>query len=269
MDPYLECRQLWTGVHPKLIVYLAEQLQPLLAPRYVASIEERVYVEAPARQFVPDLRIHRTTVPSALPRAASTALLDEPIVVEVPVEESRERYIEILDRQSDLRIVTVIEIVSPSNKHSGAARKSYLQKQSEILSSDSHLVEIDLLRTGQHVLAVPEWRARQEGVYDYLVSVNRAHESRTFYELYLRSVREPLPSVRIALSEGDPDVLLDLQAAFRRAWESGGYALRIDYRVPCIPPLSLEDQAWANALIAAATADDAPRTAAGSSEPVD
>lgn len=43
MDPYLERPQLWTGVHSRLIVYLADQLEPLLRPRYVSAVEERVY----------------------------------------------------------------------------------------------------------------------------------------------------------------------------------------------------------------------------------
>ena len=40
--------------------------------------------------------------------------------------------------------------------------------------STAHLVEIDLLRTGPHVVAVPEWAARAHGPYDYLVCVNQA-----------------------------------------------------------------------------------------------
>jgi len=33
MDPYLENPQLWPGVHTRLIVYLADQLQLLLPAR--------------------------------------------------------------------------------------------------------------------------------------------------------------------------------------------------------------------------------------------
>ncbi len=42
MDPYLEHPVLWPGVHNTLIVYFAEQLAPLLRPRYAASVEQRV-----------------------------------------------------------------------------------------------------------------------------------------------------------------------------------------------------------------------------------
>ncbi len=249
MDPYLEHPQLWSGVHSSLIVYFRDQLQPLLLPRYVASIEEQVYVEGSDRDVIPDLRVERTSVESAAPRRAASLVLDEPIVVEVPIVQIRERYIEILDRQSNLSVVTVIEVVGPSNKIAGPGRDSYLQKQHETLSSATHLVEIDLLRKGKRALAVPESRARLEGEFDYLISVNRADEPRTRFELYLRKLREPLGSIRIPLADGDPDVKLNLQNAIDRAWESGGYPLRVNYAAPCIPSLSPADEAWVDQLV--------------------
>lgn len=57
MDPYLEHPQYWSGAHSSLIFLMLEQLQPLLLPQYVASIEERGYVEGADRNVVPDLRI--------------------------------------------------------------------------------------------------------------------------------------------------------------------------------------------------------------------
>ena len=37
MDPYLESAELWSSVHSRLIVHIADSLQPLLRPRYNAS----------------------------------------------------------------------------------------------------------------------------------------------------------------------------------------------------------------------------------------
>jgi hypothetical protein len=42
MNPYLEDRALWNDFHARLAVYISNQLQPQLRPRYVASVEERV-----------------------------------------------------------------------------------------------------------------------------------------------------------------------------------------------------------------------------------
>lgn len=86
MDPYLEDPQLWPGVHNGLIVYISELLQPVLLPRYVATIEERVFVECRGRSRMP-----RASGPSA-----AVAEIDGPIVVEVPDLEIHESYIRIV-----------------------------------------------------------------------------------------------------------------------------------------------------------------------------
>jgi hypothetical protein len=46
----LEDPQIWSGVLARFIVYLCDQLQPMLRPRYIASVDERVFVEGPDRQ---------------------------------------------------------------------------------------------------------------------------------------------------------------------------------------------------------------------------
>jgi hypothetical protein len=154
-----------------------------------------------------------------------------------------------LDRQSGKNVVTVIEVVSPTNKYAGPGRDSYQTKQREVMSSTAHLVEIDLLRTGPHVLTVPEWAARGRGPYDYLVSVNRAAGVRGRYEIYRRTLRNRLPKIHIPLAEGDPDVILDLQAVLSQTYDAGSYADLLTYDAPCRPALSPDDQAWANEVI--------------------
>ena len=120
--------------------------------------------------------------------------------------------------------------------------------------STAHLVEIDLLRTGPHVLAVPEEVAHQYGPYDYLVCVNLALGAREGFQLYPRRLRDRLPRIRLPLMTPDPDVVLDLQAVLARTYEAGGYMERLDYTAPCVPPLSPEDQRWADDLICEALA---------------
>ena len=250
MDPYLEDPDLWPGVHSSLIVYIRDRLQPGLRPRYVAAIEERVYVEGRDRHTRPDVSVRKVR-PGRGEGGMATAVVeaDAPTVVRARLEPIHESFVAILDLRDGHRVVTVIEVVSPTNKYAGVGRNSYLAKQGEILAGDVHLVEIDLLRQGPHVLAVPGELAREEGPYDYLTCVNRAGEFREAFELYTRRLRDRLPRVRIPLADDDPDVALDIQAVLSHAYETGGFRDRIDYARPCKPPLSPEDQAWADALV--------------------
>ena len=84
----------------------------------------------------------------------------EPLVVHVTHDERREPFVEIyLGRGSERRLVTCIELLSLSNKTPGEhGRDLYLRKQGEILYGKVHLVEIDLLRGGEHTTAVPRDR---------------------------------------------------------------------------------------------------------------
>ena len=125
-----------------------------MRPRYIASTGERVYVEGPVdRPIQPDVWLRRAGQEGGGLAVADATVTDEPALIDVPGTEVHEPYIEILDRESGMRVVTVIELVSPSNKYAGTGRDAYVTKQQEVRSSTTHLVEIDLLRYGPHVLA--------------------------------------------------------------------------------------------------------------------
>lgn len=118
MDPYLEQRALWEGVHARLIVAMANQLQPRLDPRYIASVEERVFLEGPERR-IPDVGIQKIKgQPGPRPQPAFAS--DTAVIVEVEDQEIREARVEILDSANDMRLVALIEVVSPTNKRGGS-----------------------------------------------------------------------------------------------------------------------------------------------------
>jgi hypothetical protein len=170
----------------------------------------------------------------------------------VEEEEAHEPYLEILDRLSGLAVVAVLEVLSPTNKTPGAGFDSYRAKQEETLRSTAHLIEIDLLRSGRHVLAVSERTARRQGHYDYAACVSRAMRPRDKFDLYLRTIRDRLPNVGIPLAAGDADVGLDLQAAVAEVYRRGRFDLRLDYSQPAEPPLAPRDELWARELLAKA-----------------
>ena len=249
MDPYLENPILWTGVHSGLINAIRGQIAPALRPRYVVSIEERVVIDLPQQQRVPDLWIQKTPNSVREEGDSPSAVLAEPVVMELTDAPIREPYIEILDRYQDLQVVTVLELLSPINKTAGPGRDQYLKKRTETLNSSTHLVEIDLLRTGIRSTDLTEPQLSALGAFDYLISINRFQgyrtaAGRTRVELFPRQLRNPLPTFGLPLVAPDPDVALDLQAALDRVYEEGSYMLRINYDQPCIPILSATDQSW-------------------------
>ncbi len=247
MDPYLEHHVLWESLHARLIVAIANQLQPKLDPRYITSIEERVFNEGPQRR-VPDVWIQKVGDADGLAPLAG-AESDTAVIIEVENVEINETRVEILDSYNEMKLVALIEVVSPTNKAAGPGRVSYQAKQGETLARDCHLIEIDLLRNGRHVLCVPEWRVEFLRPFDFLCCVNR-WPVRNRYELYPRSLRERLPRLKIPLADEDPDAALDLQAALEQVYIDGRYGRRIRYDQPCEPPLSVDDQTWANEQIA-------------------
>ena len=247
-DPFLEHPVLWESVHARLIVTIADQLQPKLDPRYITSIEERVFIEGPQRR-IPDVWIQRV-------RGAEHSVLtdksesDSAVIVEVEDLEVHETRIEILDSYNEMKVVALIEVVSPTNKAAGPGRVSYQAKQEETLARECHLIEIDLLRRGRHVLAIPEWRVEELKPFDSLCCVSR-WPRRNRYELYPRKLHERLPRLNVPLEDDDPDVMLDLQAAFEQVYIGGRYARRVRYDQPCDPPMSPEQQSWAEERIRA------------------
>ena len=247
MDPYLEHPVLWESIHARLIVGIANQLQPKLDPRYVTSIEERVFIEGPQRR-VPDVWIQKVADAEGL-QALAEGESDTAVIIEVEDLEINETRVEVLDAYNEMKLVALIEVVSPSNKAAGPGRVSYRAKQQETIARDCHLVEIDLLRHGRHVLCVPEWRIEFLRPFDTLSCVNR-WPTRNRYELYPRSLRERLPRLKVPLADDDPDAVLDLQAALEQVYVEGRYGRRIRYDQPCEPPLSAEDQNWATERIA-------------------
>jgi len=254
MDPWLENPALWPGVHAALIIYIRDQLQPLLRPHYLAMVEERVYVTTLGREMVADVAVRRQPgqrapqaplQPESVLSSAGVAAADEPVVVEVVEQELHEPLLQIVDRRHQSEIVSVIEILSPTNKRSGAGREAYLAEQADVLRSTANLVEIDLLRAGQFTLGIPAELVQQAGAYDYLVAITRGHDRRQRSFFYPRFVRQRLPRVALPLRGGDAEVPLDLQALLDRAYEAGDYADQLDYSRPCVSRLRPDDEVWA------------------------
>ena len=240
MDPYLEQAAHWQDFHTELLTTIRRMLTLKVGPNYIVQFEEHVYIH----DLPPEPRssVCRAGVSVARARpihGAEVALgvLEAPAEIDLPEQvEERIRFLEIRDRRGR-ELVTVIELLSPSNKRLGEDRDSYLSKRREILRSHAHLVEIDLLR-GWTPMPM-----RNRPACDYSVMFSRA-ERRPKAGFWASALRDRLPFVPIPLRIDDSDVRIDLQEALNSAYEAAAYE-RYIYEEGPEPALVGPDAEWA------------------------
>ncbi|OJW17076.1 MAG: hypothetical protein BGO49_07985 [Planctomycetales bacterium 71-10] len=239
MNPWLERPDVWHDFHSAYLPLLRRQLVRQVSPRYAVKIDENVYiheegVEARGR-FRPDLGVtYRGDETSVRPTAVEIAA---PVRLRLPDEDvERLPYLEIVDGRSE-ELITVLELLSPTNKRRGDNRTSYLNKRAAIRAGGVNLVEIDLLR-GEPPMPV---LGRPPCAYSVLVGRTERGPEVDFWPIGLR---DPLPVIPVPLREPDADARLDLKAALDEAYDDAAYQFRI-YEGPPDPPLSPEDEAWA------------------------
>lgn len=255
MDPYLENPEIWPNAHARLIADIQETLNAIIRPKYFAWIESRIYLsddlDPGRRVLIPDVRVsavpHRTHNRTSQPESqTATAMLDiaEPIeVLDLIDDEITENQLQIFEADNR-RLVSVIEVLSPTNKIAGSAgRESYLRKRSELLRTPVQWVEIDLLRAGERLLG-----GRSYPACDYTVYVSWQHK-RPRAKVWPIFIRQRLPIVPVPLLEPDADAALDLRAVLDKAYDKSAFDLSIDYKSDPTPPLSAADAEWADNLL--------------------
>ncbi len=241
VDPYLENPLLWHPFHTRLIVGLADLIDTVLPPAYYVSVEERTSVSRPASDGIrlPDVAV-AAVEPSGSKRGTASAVLEMGVEVQVPAENPiRERYLEIRSAGGLDELVTVIEILSPTNKLPGNGRDEYLLKRGAITASETNLVEIDLQRAGPRMPA-----QGSPADYDYGVLICRASQ-RPRAQLLPFSVRDPIPVFPLPLQPGEVEPRVAFGRVYAEVYERGRYASRVDYTTPPDPPLRAEDAEWA------------------------
>ncbi|NET36910.1 MAG: DUF4058 family protein [Cyanothece sp. SIO1E1] len=238
MNPYLERPDLWPEIHYGLISGLMRTLNPVLNPKYRAAVDKRVYLDA-VLVGIPDTTVTKqapeATIPTTLPTSA--AVLTQPERVTVPMlAEVTEWFLEIRE-VATRQVVTVIEVLSPKNKRPGEGRTQYLKKRQTLLSSQTHLVEIDLLRTGD---SMPVQGGSQS---DYQILVSRANE-RPAAERYPFDLQQPIPIFLLPLTAADVEPAINLATLLQQAYQEAALDLVIDYLKPPEPALSEANMAW-------------------------
>ena len=256
MNPYLEHPEFWSEVYHRLITAIADIIAPLIRPKYYAAIEKRAYlseIEDSVLVGIPDVAVYsKRDASGTLTRSQLTtnqpgstvalAAQTEAISVTVPLpEEVRESYLAIKEGGTGT-VITVIELISPKNKRSKEGRKAYESKRQQVLGSPTHLIEIDLLRSGQPMRILEEIQS------DYRILISRGDRRPRAY-MYAFSLRDAIPSFTLPLRPGDVEPLVDLQNILNEVYDQAYFDMAIDYNQEPVPKLKPEDATWASELL--------------------
>ena len=191
-----------------------------------------VVVQKPQRQ----VKIQPINVAVASPPA-------QPIPVRVPMPLTiRQGYLEVREVTTK-EVVTAIELLSPINKRSGRGRQTYENKRERVLSSSTHLVEIDLLRAYE---PMPVFGEGLQSHYRILVS--RSH-LRPQADLYTFNLQQQIPPFPLPLRQADQEPGVDLQRLLNQIYQRSGYDLKLDYQEEPVPTLAEDEAVWLDRLL--------------------
>ncbi len=246
MNPYLEQNDTWEDFHQSFLIHARDILNGQVGPNYLVKVEVRLYLHelsAEERRYFGRADAAITRPPGAPQGSAAASGLAGPMQLTLPaVDAERHSSLEIRDRRNR-RLITTIELLSPTNKTPGPDRDEYLAKRAQILGFHTNLVEIDLRRGGTR----PQPPELPECAYYILVSRSESWPHVDFWPVGLR---DRLPVIPIPLAPPDPPVLFDLQDALHHVYDAAGYGKYIFAETP-EPPLSPADEEWARQVISA------------------
>lgn len=250
MNPFIE-GSLWQTFHNQYVPALGQSLVPQLGPGYAMDVAQDIYLvrdDGITETREPDIAVlhdgREASAPGGASDIARSVAVLQPIKAQIPfVHERSHRFIEIRDLNSN-EVITVIELISPTNKIDRKGRQRYQAKRQDLLESGVNLVEVDLLRNGRRLPIKPP-----PPKSDYLAVVCRAAEAPEA-RLYAWSIRDRLPDLPVPLRAADNDVVLHLQEAFQEVFERGGFQRRLNYDRPLVPPVREADRAWTTQILA-------------------
>jgi hypothetical protein len=249
MDPFIEACGRWEDFHPKLIGEIERTLAAAVPERYSVDLGVRSYIAIADTEgkdfppFLPDVGI-TAPVDESLAKGTSTAIAEASETEAVSMEafvtmEFRETFIEIYEHDPEKRLVTCIEVLSPSNKRRGSKGwRLYLRKRQALLLGAANLVELDLLRGGRRMPMRTPWPASP---YALLVCRKQNAPRCKVWPAFFQGSLRPIP---VPLAPPDADVQLDLQPLVAAIYARSRYNRDLDYSRPLQPPLTDGESTW-------------------------
>lgn len=230
-------------MHNSLIAAIRDELAPLVRPRYFVDVESRTTLLSGAEldsAYEADVAVY-ADVSRKAGRRRGVAVLERtevhPIEVVIPIDEVEiEETFLTIQELPGRKTVTVLKVLSPTNKKLKDERAAYLKKRRKLIQARVNFLEIDLLRGGEPMPLVDPPPPN-----DYRILICRTRPQRKAV-VYAFPWTVPIPAIPIPLLPGDPEPILDLNSVLHSLIDRAGYDLVIDYRRPPRPPLRPEDK---------------------------
>src|SRR5208283_3065645 len=116
MDPYIESSDRWSSFHTLMIASLCEQLNLRLPERFVASVEENLWVHEPENRKrreskEPDVRVSERPGRKGTMGGVAVAAVAAPLKIVLPKLASRwRRYVKTTEKEFR-QVVTALELL--------------------------------------------------------------------------------------------------------------------------------------------------------------
>lgn len=214
MDPYLEDNKRWPTFHEQFISALGDALQPALSDKYRLRLGHRHYD------------------------------LQQVLFTSIQKEHHQEPFVEIRQKSSGDKLVTLIELVSPANRNTPEGRWRYEKRRQEARHDGAHVVELDLVLQGNTPLEADTSTLQER---QFVCCVTRALRP-VKHELYGTSLTKRLPRIRLPMLTDERDLVLDVQALINRVYDRC-FDGQIDYQLDPQVPLSDADRQWMDQLL--------------------
>ena len=235
VDSRIEQQNLWWVFHKHFIIEMFEQLRDQLGDAYLVDLESQVLLipnpPSITRTVSPDVEVSTLYSPGTL---ATTTIKPTPALLEADETLSEIEQYAIHIRRRDLlnpldplgsQVVSVIELVSPSNKGLSGRndRRKFLTKRQDYLASSVSYTEIDLLLKGDRNL--PKVMEPLEN-YPYLTWASQIQPQTRHHWGWGWDVTDTLPVITLPLDH--PYIhLLDLGHCYQQAYQRNRWEVRL------------------------------------------
>lgn len=235
--------------HSLFIAKLTFALNKVLPEQYWAKSEDTLSI---LQTFGNGKPIHRTVVPDVSLREAAAvqsstgAAVDivPSLYVDAPQPQDIRRPLStVIYHTLEGKPVSVIELLSPSNKRGDRERSEYREKRYLLTRSGLALTEIDLLHEMPSIIDDLPPYPLDPSAHPYYIAISPAYGSSKTAVFWV-GLNQPVPTLPIPLGENET-VLCDFDQVYQETFEEGRFGYEVDYtqEPPHMQSYSPADQA--------------------------